>query len=83
MPGGWPGVAGMTLPSTRAGGGDGMAEGVAAGGEGALGGTDATGGGVELLARGVTRGGGGGGGRRSASSGVMGAGGVAGARIAA
>lgn len=53
-----------------------MAEGVVAGGEGARGGTDAMGGGVELLLRG-------GGGRRSASSGVMGAGGVAGARIAA
>ena len=79
MPAGWPGAPGITVPSTRAGGGDGMAEGVAAGGEGARGGTDAVGGGVELL----LRGGGGGGGRRSASSGIMGAGGVAGARIAA
>ena len=79
MPAGWPDAPGITLPSTRVGGGAGMAEGVAAGGEGARGGTDAMGGGVELL----LRGGGGGGGRRSASSGVIGAGGVAGARIAA
>jgi hypothetical protein len=56
-----------------------MAEGVVAGGEGARGGTDAMGGGVELL----VRGGGGGGGRRNASSGVICVVGVAGARIAA
>jgi hypothetical protein len=56
-----------------------MAEGVVAGGEGARGGTDAMGGGVELL----LRSGGGGGGRRSASSGVICVAGVAGARIAA
>ena len=83
IPAGWPGVAGITLPSTRGGGADGMAEGIVAGGEGARGGTDAMGGGVELLARGVTRNGGGGGGRRSASSGVICVAGVAGARIAA
>ena len=69
----------MTLPSTRAEGDVGMAEGVAAAGEGARGGTDTMGGGVELL----LRSGGGGGGRRSASSGVICVVGVAGARIAA
>ena len=52
-----------------------------AGGEGARGGTDAIGGGVELLVRG--EGGGGVDGRRSASSGVICVVGVAGARIAA
>lgn len=58
-----------------------MAEGIVAGGEGARGGTDAMGGGVELLVRG--EGGGGVDGRRSASSGVICVVGVAGARIAA
>ena len=77
MPAGCPGVAGTTLPSTRWFGTVGIGVGAAAVGKTARGGTDATGGGVELL----VRGGGGGGGRRRASSGVICVGGVAGARI--
>ncbi|MEY4793830.1 MAG: hypothetical protein RL724_766, partial [Pseudomonadota bacterium] len=80
MPAGCPGVAGITVPSTRWGGGAGIGVGLVAGGAGVRGGTDAMGGGVELLERGGL--GGGVEGRRIASSGVMGAGATKLARIA-